>query len=55
MEVGIILVPAVKIRSVELEPVVVEEQHAFGGNNGGFLQAVPNPFLRNWYPSQVFF
>ena len=44
MEVGMILVPAVKIRSFELEPVVVEKQHAFWGKNGGFLQAVTNPF-----------
>lgn len=54
MEVGIILVPAVKIRSFELEPVVVEKQHAFFGKNGGFLQAVPNPFKKTWYPSQGF-
>lgn len=29
MEVGMILVPAVKIRSFELEPEVVKKQHAF--------------------------
>lgn len=55
MEVGMILVPAVKIRSFELEPVVVEKQHAFWGKNGGFLQAVPNPFYKNWYASQGVF